>query len=101
VEVVADTRIPDTSGEADGAKDEQSKHKVPESAEESLLLGSWGRGRGRSRRLGSVYSSGLGLSDIVNGGLVDLVRGDRLGVRQDGGGFGLGLLVDSIVTLER
>jgi hypothetical protein len=69
VEVVANTRVPDTSSEANNTKDEKGEDKVLQSSKEALLL-RCGRGRG-GRCSGNLSDNSLGLANIVDSGFVD------------------------------
>ena len=68
VEVVANTRVPDTSSETNNTKNEKGEDKVLQSSEETLLLGS---GRRRRWCSGNLSDNSLGLADIVDSGLVN------------------------------
>lgn len=102
MEVVAHARVPDTSSETNDTKNKQGEDKVLEPSEEALLLDRRRRRRRGRRCQRDVCGSGLGLANIVNGGLVDSLGRNRLGSWQNRllSGIDLGLLFDGVETLE-
>jgi hypothetical protein len=102
MEVVAHARVPDTSSETNDTKNKQGEDKVLEPSEKPLLLD-----RRRRRRRGrgcqrDVCDSGLGLANIVKGGLMDSLGRNGLGSWQNRllSRIELGLLLDGVETLE-
>jgi hypothetical protein len=102
VEVVAHARVPNTSSEADNAKNKKTEDKISQSSEEALLLLYRHRRRGR-RCPGDVCQSSLGLANIVDGCLADSLGGNSLGRRQHRllSRIKLGLFVDRVKSLKK